>query len=350
MLWKMKILGVHRESRNGRVITIPEPVGITIQNPTQRVLFDKVRDANPFFHLMESIWMLAGEQDAGWLATFNKRISDYAEHDGIIRGAYGFRWRYHFGYDQLLWAVSELRRDPSSRRVVLSMWDQGYDSVGAPKGVKDLPCNTHVYLRIEYEKLAFTVCNRSNDMVWGMLGANAVHMTILQEVLARAMGVGVGPYTVMTNNVHIYEPHWAMMEEGIVPDNRYANVFSPVEETFIQLGELQGFLAECQAFVHGHFSYITNEWLRKVAQPVYELWFIRKPEYADRIQASDWRTACLEWMSRRKTSSSVTSTEPLASTTIEGTSSKEVVIQQTTGEPISGPAVETLPTIALSSL
>lgn len=293
----MKISGVERDSRAGPVLTICEPVGITITNPEERVLFDDTRDANPFFHLMETIWILAGEQDVNWLLNFNKRMAEFAEDDSTIRGTYGFRWRYHFGYDQILWAAAELRRNPQSRRVVISMWDQGYDTVGAPKQVKDLPCNTHIYLRIEYDKLAMTVCNRSNDMIWGMLGTNAVHLTILQEIIARELELGVGPYTVMTNNLHIYRnlPNYKDIMSTIGPINPYSFNIKP---TAIQFTNLQEFLEECRMFVNGHWDYLTNNWLKRVAKPVHDAWFDRTQDYSDRIGADDWRLACQEWISR----------------------------------------------------
>lgn len=346
LIWNMKINGVERDSRNGRVLTITEPVGVTLTHPEERVIFDEVRDANPFFHLLESVWMLAGEQHVGWLLEFNKKMADYAESDGILRGAYGFRWRYHFNYDQLLWAVGELKRNPDSRRVVISMWDSGYDTVGAPKEVRDLPCNTHIYLRIEYGKLAFTVCNRSNDMIWGMLGANAVHMTVLQEVLAQCISteerpIGVGPYTVMTNNLHIYKnmPKFEQIMDTIGPVNPYWFHLKPLP-IHIDNG-LIDFLGQCQAFVNGHMDYVKNFWLQTVAMPVMDAWFKRTEESVNKIAAEDWRQACKEWISRRVTSSSSTSTAPSPAIIIDDITSMDPVIPITTGMGTLEPVVAT---------
>ena len=355
LIWAMKVNGVERESRNGPVITIAEPIGVTLTHPEERVIFDSVRDANPFFHLMEAIWMLSGEQDVRWLLQFNKRMVEYAEPDGILRGAYGFRWRYHFNYDQLLWAVGELKRNPESRRVVLSMWDSGFDTVGAPQRAKDLPCNTHIYLRIEYDKLGFTVCNRSNDMIWGMLGANAVHMTILQEVLASAIGVGVGPYTVMTNNLHIYRsmPRFEEIMDTVRPVNPYRNedLVYPIK---VEAG-IMDFLAQCQAFVNGYEGFVSNKWLMEVVLPVHEAWFNRTEDKIGEIKAPDWRVACFEWIARRATSSSSTSTEHLPTMIIDpislGSPEQQepvVVSPRKTGTSIS-PSAEATPPSSPSS-
>ncbi len=60
--------GVPRDSRNGAVLQAPCPVTTVYRRPDERVLFWPERDANPFFHFMESLWMLAGRNDVAWPA------------------------------------------------------------------------------------------------------------------------------------------------------------------------------------------------------------------------------------------------------------------------------------------
>jgi hypothetical protein len=119
-------------SRVGDVLLIDEPVIITYKRPLQRVLFNPWRDCNPFFHLFESLWMLAGRNDVAPLAYFNSKISDIASDDGqTFNGAYGYRWRHtetHYegsGYDggivstpidQLAIIIDQLKQKPDSRR------------------------------------------------------------------------------------------------------------------------------------------------------------------------------------------------------------------------------------------
>ena len=96
--------GDRETSRAGDVLVMNQPVTTVYSRPIERVLFDERRDANPFFHLAESIWMLAGRRDGKWLDTYVKDFSSrYAEPNGDIHGAYGYRWRNHFnGCDQLI--------------------------------------------------------------------------------------------------------------------------------------------------------------------------------------------------------------------------------------------------------
>src|SRR5678816_542793 len=111
-------------SRAGEVRVWPCPVTTVYERPTERVLFDPKRDANPFFHLFEALWMLSGRQDATWLDRFVKDFSSrFTEEDGTQHGAYGHRWRNAFGFDQLHHVVNTLRSDPTSRQCVIQMWD-----------------------------------------------------------------------------------------------------------------------------------------------------------------------------------------------------------------------------------
>ena len=56
----LRVVGKRKDSRNGPVLEFPEPVLICYNRPVERVLFYPSRDANPFFHLMEGLWMLVG--------------------------------------------------------------------------------------------------------------------------------------------------------------------------------------------------------------------------------------------------------------------------------------------------
>jgi hypothetical protein len=72
--WLAGPMGVEEPSRNGPVRVSPYPVVTTYANPAERVLFSPMRDANPFFHLFEALWMLAGRNDLPWLVQFNNAL------------------------------------------------------------------------------------------------------------------------------------------------------------------------------------------------------------------------------------------------------------------------------------
>ena len=184
--------GIRQNSRAGYVLVMPFPVVTVYEKPQQRVLFHTKRDANPFFHLFESLWMLAGWNNAHWLDQFVHDFSErFAEEDGRIHGAYGHRWLRHFDMEgggedrrlpnQLDTIVELLKKNPDDRRIVLTMWDPVAD-LGVTK--KDVPCNTQAYFRVRStldsgvsrhpRLLDMTVCCRSNDAVWGCLAGDTL--------------------------------------------------------------------------------------------------------------------------------------------------------------------------------
>lgn len=197
--------GQRAASRAGEVIVAPVPVATVYSHPKERVLLSPIRDANAPFHLLEFLWMIAGRNDAAFLdnyiSTFSTRFAD----NGIIHDAYGYRWRKMFGFDQLSIVVEKLKNNPDDRQCVLQMWDT--DPYGADdlKGTfKTRPCNTQAYFRVNNDRLDMTVTCRSNDIIFGAYGANAVHFSFLQEYLASMIGVKVGIYTQFSFNYHAY--------------------------------------------------------------------------------------------------------------------------------------------------
>lgn len=310
----MIAIGLHGEeekSRNGPVLSFQDPFFLEIFNSNERVIFDPVRDANPFFHLMEFIWMMSGSNKAEWIAQFNKRYMSYAEPDGIVHGAYGHRWINHFDrVDQIIKVVHQLKTDRTTRRAVLGMWDPRVDL----EPHADLPCNTHIYFRVEDEQLNMTVCNRSNDIIWGMLGANVVHMTLLQELIAHGAGLTLGSYMVMSNNAHVYTelPKVKQILATRAPVDLYITGEVEAFPLMTKDETVEEMLMDCYDFVHTTGVRYRTKWMKDVAVPMYLAWYHRKDggtrldDHINRIQATDWRRACLEWVARR--SSSLTST------------------------------------------
>lgn len=293
-------MGNKRPSRNGDVIQLDGPTLLCYENPWERVVFWPERDANPFFHLMESLWMLAGREDVAFTTKYVKTMSDFSDDGIIFNGAYGYRWRYKFGSDQLDAIIERLRANPDCRRQVLSMWE--------PKDLfnqntKDVPCNTHAYFAINAKgQLDMTVCNRSNDLVWGALGANAVHFSFLQEYMAAHIGVPMGRYFQFTNNLHGYlktiQPLLELpMQQGAASPYELNN-WKVAPLGAMRLTQLQPFLMGAQAS--------TSDFLNQVALPmevVHQLY--REKNYAAAmiacidIQSPDWQLACTQWLDRR---------------------------------------------------
>src|SRR5262249_48082378 len=157
--------GVYRESRNGPVIAIPRPVTTVYENPMQRLTFWPERDVNVAFLVAEALWMLAGRYDLTLPKRYISTFDQFSDDQLTLHGAYGYRWKYAFGINQLAKIADALRSNSDDRRAVLQMWDARLD-LGVSS--KDIPCNDTATFQINVDgELDLTVFCRSNDIVWG---------------------------------------------------------------------------------------------------------------------------------------------------------------------------------------
>jgi len=318
-LWWLHVNGEVHNSRNGRVLRSRGPVVTEYRAPVAcRVMFNPLRDANPFFHLFESIWMLAGRNDVAPLTLYAKQMATFSDNLRTLNGAYGYRWRNWFNRDQLITAARMLREDPTTRRVVVGMWDaeQDLDSKS-----KDIPCNTHIYFNAVGGKLDMTVCNRSNDVVWGAYGANAVHMSFLLEFMALAAGLEVGTYYQFSNDYHVYVDRPDVQRLYTRPSDdpctwtpcfttthRAVSTVPLCDFTKPSFGEVATFLVECNAAAdHPQLYTGPSVFLREVLRPMctaHALWTTQHDidgalRVMNTVLAEDWRQAGQEWLLRR---------------------------------------------------
>lgn len=293
--------GVTMDSRNGPVRALPFPVLLGVRVPTERVLFDAARNANPFFHLIEALWMLAGRRDVGFIQQFNSNIAGFSDDGDTFNAAYGYRWRNHFGYDQIEQTCDILSHNPNDRRCVIAMWDASKDL--NYKG-NDAPCNISIMCRVDGGMLDFTITNRSNDLVWGLCGANAVHMSILQEYMARRIGVPVGTWYHLTNNLHVYERHWELMS-NVQSYPSYDDLAYPTPEQLMY--NHKKFDYDCKRLCDGAEDSFDEPFFIGTVEPVLLAWKAFKEgdldhavRLAGTIKGRDWRRACTEWLLRIK--------------------------------------------------
>ncbi len=170
-----------------------------------------VRKMFPKFFCAETVWFIAGHKHAGFLQQFTKGWDSFLEADGTVETAYGYRWRHHFGRDQLIELVEHLREEPTSRQGVVIMWDPSDDGLRAPKK-KNVPCPFTWTVNIIGGKLNLHVVIRSNDMVLGNPNDTA-DFALLQAMLAQELAVAVGKLTVSISHAHIYENQFEAVED-----------------------------------------------------------------------------------------------------------------------------------------
>jgi thymidylate synthase len=301
------------------------PVITEYTSPMERVLFSEARDANPFFHFFESLWILDGRKDVAFLAKFLPRIKDFSDDGETFHAPYGHRLRFHFAnnrmsrtVDQIKDAISLLRGDPDTRRAVMTIWDPAEDlNVQS----KDLPCNDAVFLKVRDGALEMSVLCRSNDVLLGAYGANVVQFSVLQEFIARAAGVKIGVYRQLSDSFHVYSdsPVWARVQNehdtvdpyssGTVWPFPLMDSRTNYEDWLVQLsmclrGELVGYDGRLDPF------------FVNVAAPLLKAWEVWKDEegtpakndrvdwaqhfISKNVQHCDWAVACTQWLDRRR--------------------------------------------------
>lgn len=177
-----------------------------IQNPIQRWVTSRMPSINPAFAIAELIWILCGRNDAAFLNYWNPALPRFAGTGDVYYGAYGHRLRRSLGFDQLERAYFALKQNPTSRQVVLQIWDGRLDMPEASGLARadDIPCNIVSTLKVRDGRLEWLQLMRSNDLFLGT-PHNFVQFTSLQEVIAGWLGLEVGSFVLMVDSLHIYE-------------------------------------------------------------------------------------------------------------------------------------------------
>lgn len=218
----------------GKSIKEVRPAAFEFTNPRNRVTFVKGRKINPFFQLAEALWILSGRSDVEWLTKYNSNMKQFSDDGIYFNGAYGERLRtwnqsryndFIFNpVDQLKDVYLKIRNDKDTRQAVALIYNPMFDNINySGNGGKDTPCNIALTFKVRNEKLYLTVYNRSNDLHWGVFGANLVQFSTIQEVMASWLGVDVGTYTQITDSLHIYTEDYGFRCTADILDN-YKNI------------------------------------------------------------------------------------------------------------------------------
>lgn len=231
---------IEQAGRGGQATEVLH-AAFSIRDPRQRWIGSRSPALNPAFAIAEVLWIVTGRNDSDFLNYFNPSYPSFAGEGSIYDGAYGFRLRQHFGFDQLERAYLALRANETSRQVVLQIWDPRVDlpkETGTPSST-DVPCNVVAILKVRNRRLEWTQIMRSNDLFRG-LPHNIVQFTSLQEIFAGWLGVELGTYNHFSDSLHLYEKDGPMshrLQPVRVPANSdyLALPKSDSDHTFSQL-------------------------------------------------------------------------------------------------------------------
>jgi len=312
MSFRLCEIGEPVQTRNGEAFRFPVPVTTIIHKPKERVLFHPARDANPFFHLMESVAMIAGYNDNKWLSQFNKRMNEFSDNGLRYNAFYGERLRETWG-DQLECIILKLiQNGGEDRQLVAQIWDP--DDID--KLTKDKACNLCLLFAVRRGKLDMTVYNRSNDLILGQLGANVVHMSYFLEYVAIGSGFDVGSMYTISNNLHAYveDKKWQAIKASPFTSFTDPYTLKAVTVYNIPFEDRVRLKEECYDFCRLTYpdsegvltgTNFRSNWLTEVVLPMYNIWKTRKKlEWLGYRKEQfkkdiDWFVAAKEWLERR---------------------------------------------------
>jgi thymidylate synthase len=174
-------------------------VALRLQNPRARLSRSENR-GKPFSALGELLWYLSARNDLAFIAEYVQAYKDEAEEDGSIHGGYGPRlFNMRGQIDQITSVVNLLLRKPSSRRAVVQL----FNAEDIASVHREVPCTTTMQFFNRQGRLHMAVTMRSNDAFKG-LPHDAFCFTMLQEMIACRVGVGLGEYYHYAGSMHVY--------------------------------------------------------------------------------------------------------------------------------------------------
>lgn len=194
-----------------------EIYGALLRLSAPRVRLSRTESRGILFSCLgELLWILAGSNALDFIEHY---IPDYRKcsDDGkTIFGAYGPRMFGARQHDQLHRVISVLRGKPDSRQAVVQLFDRG-DTL---KPHSDIPCTCTLQFVIRDRRLHMLTSMRSND-AWLGLPHDVFAFTMIQELVARSLGVELGEYRHAVGSLHLYAPHYQKairyLDEGWQP-------------------------------------------------------------------------------------------------------------------------------------
>jgi thymidylate synthase len=155
----------------------------------------------------ELIWFLQGDTNIAYLKENGVRIwDDWADENGDLGPVYGQQWRAWPTadggvVDQITWVVDEIRRNPDSRRLIVSAWN-----VGELPKMALLPCHSLFQFYVADGKLSCQLYQRSGDIFLGV-PFNIASYALLTHMIAQVCGLGVGDFVHTLGDAHLYNNH-----------------------------------------------------------------------------------------------------------------------------------------------
>ncbi|MEN0127872.1 MAG: thymidylate synthase [Brevundimonas sp.] len=163
----------------------------------------------------ELLWFLRGDSNVGWLHEHGVSIWDeWADERGELGPVYGVQWRSwptpdggHI--DQITDLMANLRRDPDSRRHIVSAWN-----VADIPSMALAPCHAFFQFYVADGRLSCQLYQRSADLFLGV-PFNIASYALLTHMVAQQLDLEVGDFVWTGGDCHIYDNHVDQVREQL---------------------------------------------------------------------------------------------------------------------------------------
>lgn len=168
----------------------------------------------------ELLWFLKGDTNVKYLQDSGVHIWDeWADEHGELGPVYGYQWRSWLTpdgvrVDQIAQAIEELKKNPDSRRHIVSAWN-----VADIPNMKLPPCHCLFQFYVADGKLSCQLYQRSADL---FLGApfNIASYSLLTTMMAQVAGYAPGEFVHTFGDAHIYLNHMSQVKEQLSREPR----------------------------------------------------------------------------------------------------------------------------------
>lgn len=155
----------------------------------------------------ELLWFLSGSTNVKYLQENGVRIwNEWADENGELGPVYGHQWRswpdYNGGtIDQISNVVEMIKKNPDSRRLIVSAWNVAeVDRMALP------PCHSLFQFYVANGKLSLQLYQRSADIFLGV-PFNIASYALLLQMMAQVTGLECGDFIHTLGDAHIYKNH-----------------------------------------------------------------------------------------------------------------------------------------------
>ncbi|GMU71561.1 MAG: thymidylate synthase [Burkholderiales bacterium] len=165
--------------------------------------------------IVELLWFLRGESNVGYLREHGVTIWDeWADANGELGPVYGVQWRSWPApdgsrIDQIAGLLAELRRNPDSRRLIVSAWN-----VAEIPRMALPPCHAFFQFHVAEGRLSCQLYQRSADLFLGV-PFNIASYALLTHMVAQQCDLAVGDFVWTGGDCHLYLNHLAQVEEQL---------------------------------------------------------------------------------------------------------------------------------------